>query len=75
MTRAFVFPGQGSQSIGMMQNLASVHTLVKTIFQEASTALEVDLWDIVSNGPEQKINSTDITQPIMLASGYATWRV
>lgn len=75
MTRAFVFPGQGSQSIDMMQNLASVHSLVETIFQQASTALDLDLWEIVSNGPEEKINSTDITQPIMLACGYATWRV
>ena len=75
MTRAFVFPGQGSQSIGMMQKLADASTLIKTVFDEASTVLDVDLWAIVTTGPEAKLNSTDITQPIMLAAGYATWRV
>ena len=75
MTTAFVFPGQGSQSIGMMQKMADAYPLVQTIFADASSALNVDLWKIVSTGPEETINSTDITQPVMLAAGYATWRV
>ena len=75
MRTAFVFPGQGSQSIGMMQKMADAYPLVQTIFADASSALNVDLWKIVSTGPEETINSTDITQPVMLAAGYATWRV
>lgn len=75
MTTAFVFPGQGSQSIGMMQKMADAYPLVQTIFADASAVLNIDLWDIVSTGPEEKINSTDITQPVMLAAGYATWRI
>ena len=55
MTTAFVFPGQGSQSIGMMQKMAEAFPLVQTIFADASTALNIDLWDIVTNGPEEKI--------------------
>ena len=74
MTTAFVFPGQGSQSIGMMQKMADAFPLVKTVFAEASSVLALDLWNIVTNGPEEKINSTDITQPVMLTAGYATWR-
>ena len=75
MTRAFVFPGQGSQSIGMMQKLVQASALIKSVFDDASTVLAVDLWDIVTNGPDEKLNTTEITQPIMLASGYATWCV
>jgi len=74
MSRAFVFPGQGSQSIGMMQKLAETSDRIKSVFDEASSVLAIDLWDIVAAGPEEKLNSTDITQPIMLAAGYATWR-
>jgi [acyl-carrier-protein] S-malonyltransferase len=58
-----------------MQKLADASALVKSVFDDASTALTFDLWNIVSTGPEEKLNSTDITQPIMLAAGYATWRV
>jgi len=75
MTTAFVFPGQGSQSIGMMQKLAEAYSQVQAVFADASEVLDIDLWDIVNNGPEARLNSTDITQPVMLASGYATWRV
>lgn len=74
MSRAFVFPGQGSQSIGMMQKLAETSGRIKSVFDEASSVLAMDLWDIVTTGPEEKLNATDITQPIMLAAGYATWR-
>ncbi|MDG4813065.1 ACP S-malonyltransferase [Hydrogenovibrio sp. 3SP14C1] len=74
MSYAFVFPGQGSQSLGMMADMAANHPVVKTTFDEASAALGYDLWDIVQNGPEEKLNQTDITQPAMLTSGIATWR-
>jgi [acyl-carrier-protein] S-malonyltransferase len=74
MSRAFVFPGQGSQSIGMLQKLAETSGLIKSVFDEASSVLEMDLWAIVTAGPEEKLNATDITQPVMLAAGYATWR-
>ena len=74
MTRAFVFPGQGSQSIGMMQKLSEVSAIIKTVYDDASAALDFDLWAVVTSGPEDKINATDITQPVMLAAGYATWR-
>jgi len=74
MSYAFVFPGQGSQSLGMMADMAANHPIVKTTFEEASTALGYDLWDITQNGPEEKLNQTDITQPAILTSGIATWR-
>ncbi|QBZ82671.1 Malonyl CoA-acyl carrier protein transacylase [Hydrogenovibrio crunogenus] len=74
MSYAFVFPGQGSQSLGMMADMAANYPIVKTTFDEASSALGYDLWDVVQNGPEEKLNQTDITQPAMLTSGIATWR-
>lgn len=74
MSYAFVFPGQGSQSLGMMADMAANYPIVKTTFDEASAALGYDLWDVVKNGPEEKLNQTDITQPAMLTSGIATWR-
>lgn len=75
MSFGFVFPGQGSQSIGMMNGLASAHPLVKETFSAASQVLGYDLWRVVSEGPEDKLNSTDVTQPAMLSAGVATWRV
>jgi len=75
MTYAVVFPGQGSQSIGMLLELAEVHAQIKETFQEASDALGYDLWQLVQNGPEEELNKTHITQPAMLASGVAMWRV
>ncbi len=75
MSLAFVFPGQGSQAIGMLGDLATHHSLVKSTYDEASAALGFDLWDIVQNGPEAKLNSTEITQPAMLAAGVACWRI
>lgn len=75
MATAFVFPGQGSQSIGMMAGLAEKYPLVTQTFVEASDALGYDLWSLVQNGPEADLNSTDKTQPAMLASGVAAWRV
>ena len=75
MSSGFVFPGQGSQSIGMLNALASVFPQVQQTFNEASNVLGYDLYAIVSAGPEEKLNSTDITQPAMLAAGVATWRI
>jgi len=75
MSLAFVFPGQGSQSVGMMSALAADFAEVKTVFEEASEALNYDLWKIVEQGPEDQLNQTQITQPAMLCAGVATWRV
>lgn len=72
---AFVFPGQGSQSVGMLNALADAYPLAKDTFSEASAALGFDLWSIVAHGPEEKLNQTEITQPAMLAAGVAVWRV
>ena len=74
MKLAFVFPGQGSQSVGMMNALAAEFSVVKQTFAEASQALGKDLWQLVERGPEEKLNQTEITQPVMLAAGVATWR-
>ncbi|WP_455211177.1 ACP S-malonyltransferase [Kaarinaea lacus] len=75
MALAFVFPGQGSQSVGMLADLAKEHTVVKQTFDAASNALGYDLWSIVQEGPEDKLNQTDVTQPAMLSAGVAVWRV
>ncbi|NNF96293.1 MAG: ACP S-malonyltransferase [Halobacteria archaeon] len=75
MSLAFVFPGQGSQSEGMLSALAAEYAEVETTYREAAEVLGYDLWDIVQNGPADKLNSTDITQPAMLAAGVAVWRV
>ena len=74
MTLAFVFPGQGSQSVGMLHALAAEYPVVKETFAEASQALGKDLWQLVEQGPETRLNQTEITQPVMLAAGVATWR-
>jgi len=75
MSLAFVFPGQGSQSEGMLSTLAAEFSEVEATYREAAEVLGYDLWDIVQNGPADKLNSTDITQPAMLAAGVAVWRV
>lgn len=74
MKYAFVFPGQGSQSLGMLADLAVDHPVVNEVFAEASTVLGYDLWDVVQNGPETRLNQTDVTQPAMLAAGIAVYR-
>jgi [acyl-carrier-protein] S-malonyltransferase len=75
MSFAFVFPGQGSQSVGMLGSLAAAETIVRSTFAEASDVLGYDLWKLVSEGPEEALNATERTQPAMLAAGVATWRV
>jgi len=72
---AVVFPGQGSQSVGMLKEYAETWSQVETSFAQASEVLGYDLWDIVSNGPEEKLNQTEITQPAMLAADVAVMRI
>lgn len=75
MKISFVFPGQGSQSVGMMKAFYESGETVKDTFDEASESLGFDLWSLISSGPESDLNRTDNTQPAMLASGVACWRV
>lgn len=72
---AMVFPGQGSQSIGMLAALAAHFPVVEETFAEASAVLEYNLWRCVQEGAETDLNRTDVTQPAMLAAGVAVWRV
>ncbi|EGW53414.1 ACP S-malonyltransferase [Candidatus Endoriftia persephonae] len=69
-----VFPGQGSQSVGMLSALAETHPVVLETFNEASDALGFDLWQLVQQGPKEMLNQTSNTQPAMLAAGVAVWR-
>src|SRR4030095_9864132 len=75
MPFAFVFPGQGSQSVGMLAQLAGAEPLVQQTFAEASDVLGYDLWELCQGGPEEELGKTERTQPAMLAAGVATWRV
>ena len=75
MSLAFVFPGQGSQAVGMLDTLAADHPQVTETFAVASRVLGYDLWQTVTEGPADKLNQTHITQPAMLAAGVAVWRV
>ena len=72
---AFVFPGQGSQSVGMLSDLAESFPIVRQTFSEASDILGRDLWQLISEGPVEALNQTENTQPAMLAAGVATWEV
>lgn len=74
MAKAFLFPGQGSQSCGMMSALAEDYAVIREVFGQASETLGYDLWEISQLGPEDRLNSTQVTQPAMLAAGVATWR-
>ncbi len=71
---AFVFPGQGSQSIGMLAELSEFHAIVRETFVEASDGAGVDLWALSQGGPEEMLNRTEYTQPALLAAGVAVWR-
>jgi len=72
---AIVFPGQGSQSVGMLSGLSDAWPQVGETFSEASDVLGYDLWKLVQGGPEEELNQTDRTQPAMLAAGVSVWRV
>jgi [acyl-carrier-protein] S-malonyltransferase len=72
---AFLFPGQGSQSVGMMSELAAHSNIVRATFDEASAVLGYDLWALAETGPEERLGQTQITQPALLAAGIATWRL
>ena len=72
---AFVFPGQGSQSLGMLAELGAQHAIVRDTFAEASAALGYDLWALVQEGPEERLNQTDKTQPAILTASIALWRL
>lgn len=72
---AFVFPGQGSQTVGMLAELAATYPQVEATFREASDALGYDLWQLVSNGPADELNKTWQTQPALLAASVAIYRV
>ncbi len=72
---AYVFPGQGSQAVGMLADLAAEHEIVTKTFEEASQALGYDLWQLVQAGPAETLNETDKTQPALLTASVAIWRV
>jgi len=71
---AFVFPGQGSQSVGMLSELAAEYVVVKDTFDEASDVFGRDMWQLAKEGPQADLGKTEITQPIMLIAGVAAWR-
>jgi [acyl-carrier-protein] S-malonyltransferase len=72
---AIVFPGQGSQSIGMLAEMGGAYPIVGDTFDAASSVLGYDLWRLIQDGPEAELNRTDRTQPAMLVAGVAVWRV
>ncbi|WP_028772993.1 ACP S-malonyltransferase [Shewanella waksmanii] len=71
---AYVFPGQGSQALGMLADLAAEHEVVAQTFAQASEALGYDLWALVQEGPVERLNETDKTQPALLTASVAIWR-
>jgi len=72
---ALIFPGQGSQQIGMLRELAERYSVVRTTFEEAADALGYDLWQVVQEGPSEALNATACTQPALLTASVAVWRV
>jgi len=75
VTFAVVFPGQGSQSVGMLEELAEAHDSVKATFAEAADLIDKDLWALAQSGPAEALADTRITQPLMFTAGVAVWRV
>ncbi|WP_455366141.1 ACP S-malonyltransferase [Kaarinaea lacus] len=75
MSLGFIFPGQGSQSMGMLAALAEAYPVVQETFTIASDALGFDLWHLVQEGPEDKLNETQNTQPALLSASVAIWRI
>ena len=72
---AFVFSGQGSQKVGMLAEMAAAYPVVQKTFAEASEVLGYDLWDLSQNGEQEQLNATETTQPLLLTSSVALWRV
>ncbi len=72
---AFVFPGQGSQKVGMLAAIAATSPVVEQTFAEASEALGYDLWALAQNGPQEQQNLTERTQPLLLTASVALWRL
>lgn len=72
---AIVFPGQGSQSVGMLTDIASHYPIVSDIFSQASDVLGYDLWELISSGPADKLDQTAFTQPALLTASVAIWRI
>ncbi|MFK8019227.1 MAG: ACP S-malonyltransferase [Pseudomonadales bacterium] len=72
---AFVFPGQGSQSLGMLGGIAETDGIIKTTFEEASESIGLDLWALAQEGPQEQQNLTENTQPLILTASVALWRV
>ena len=72
---AFVFPGQGSQSLGMLADIGAQHSQIRDTFAEASDALGYDIWSLVQQDPEEQLNQTDKTQPAILTASIALWRL
>lgn len=70
-----MFPGQGSQSVGMLAELSELHAGVRATFEEASEGAGIDLWALSQAGPEEQLNRTEYTQPALLAAGVAVWRL
>lgn len=74
MKLAMLFPGQGSQSVGMLAALAASEPVIAETYAEASAVLGYDLWELCAHGPEERLAETECTQPAMLAAGVAVWR-
>jgi len=74
-TLAIVFPGQGSQTVGMLADIAAQYPEVQQTFSEASSVLGYDLWQLSLHGPAQELDKTMHTQPALLAASYAVWRI
>src|SRR3990167_7893229 len=72
---AFVFPGQGSQTLGMLSDIAAQFVEVQQTFDQASAVLDYDLWQLVQVGPQEKLDQTQYTQPALLTASYAIWRM
>lgn len=72
---AAIFPGQGSQQVGMLAGLAAAHPVITSTFNEASAVLGYDLWQLVQDGPAEQLALTHITQPAILTASVALWRL
>jgi [acyl-carrier-protein] S-malonyltransferase len=73
MSLGFMFPGQGSQALGMLSDVAQNHPQIAEHFARAAKAIDQPLWEIAQNGPEQRLNSTEITQPALLVASVGLW--